>query len=156
MDIKTLSFSPDTLTVQPDCGALVARNAATFAVAVLRLLRQGMHLEVDLSSVRHIDGAGVGALLTCRHAMQREGCTLLLPPPKFCPLIVMMVPPPVGPLFGFTSLTLMLLVPVTPSIVPSLQPLQRPFEAEHQFKLVVACARLLMRKHWLTLAWREL
>lgn len=78
MDIKTLSFSPDTLTVQPDCGALVARNAATFAVAVLPLLRQGMHLEVDLSSVRHIDGAGVGALLTCRHAMQREGCTLLL------------------------------------------------------------------------------
>ena len=78
MDIKTLSFSSDTLTVQPDCGALVARNAATFAVAVLPLLRRGMCLEVDLSSVRHIDGAGVGALVTCQYAMQREGCTLVL------------------------------------------------------------------------------
>jgi anti-anti-sigma factor len=78
MDIKTLSFSSDTLTVQPDCGALVARNAATFAVAVLPLLRRGMCLEVDLSSVNYIDGAGVGALVTCRHAMQREGCTLVL------------------------------------------------------------------------------
>jgi hypothetical protein len=26
--------------------------------------------------------------------------------------------------------------------------LRRPFEAEHQFKLVVACERLLMLKHW--------
>ena len=78
MDIKTLSFSPDTLTVQPDCGALVARNAATFAVAVLPLLRRDMCLEVDLSSVNYIDGAAVGALVTCRHAMQREGCTLVL------------------------------------------------------------------------------
>lgn len=78
MDIKTLSFSHDSLTVQPDCGALVARNAATFAVAMLPLLRAGMRLEINLSSVQHIDGAGLGALLTCRHAMQREGCTLVL------------------------------------------------------------------------------
>ena len=78
MDIKTLSFSHDTLTVQPDCGALVARNATTFAVAMLPLLRAGMRLEINLSAVQHIDGAGLGALLTCRHAMQREGCTLVL------------------------------------------------------------------------------
>lgn len=78
MDIKTLSFSHDTLTVQPDCGALVARNAATFAVAMLPLLRAGMRLEINLSSVQHIDGAGLGALLTCQHAMRREGCTLVL------------------------------------------------------------------------------
>ncbi len=78
MDIKTLSFSPDTLTVQPDCGALLARNAATFVVSVLPLLRPGLNLEINLSSLAHIDGAGVGALLTCRHAMQRQGCTLWL------------------------------------------------------------------------------
>jgi hypothetical protein len=29
-----------------------------------------------------------------------------------------------------------------------LQPLRRPFEAEHQFKLVAACAQLLMLKPW--------
>jgi anti-anti-sigma factor len=78
MDIKTLSFSHDTLTVQPMCGALVARNAATFAVSMLPLLRPGLCLEIDLSSVGHIDGAGVGALVTCQHALQRQGCTLLL------------------------------------------------------------------------------
>ena len=78
MDIKTLSFSSDSLTVQPDCGALVARNAATFAVAVLPLLRRGMCLEVDLSTVNYIDGAGVGALITCQYAMRREGCTLVI------------------------------------------------------------------------------
>lgn len=78
MNIKTLSFSNETLTVQPVCGALVARNAATFAVAMLQLLRPGLRLEINLSSVRHIDGAGVGAMLTCRHAMRRLGCALVL------------------------------------------------------------------------------
>jgi len=78
MNIKTLSFSNDTLTVQPVCGALVARNAATFAMAVLPLFRSGLRLEINLCSVQHMDGAGVGAMLTCRHAMQRLGCTLVL------------------------------------------------------------------------------
>lgn len=78
MDIKTLSFSTDTLTVQPVCSALVARNAATFAVAILPLLRSGLRLEINLSSVDHVDGAGLGALLSCRHAMQRLNCALVL------------------------------------------------------------------------------
>jgi anti-anti-sigma factor len=78
MDIKTLSFSNDTLTVQPVCGALVARNAAAFAVAILPLLRSGLRLEINLSSVQYLDGAGLGALLSCRHAMQRLGCALVL------------------------------------------------------------------------------
>ena len=46
---------------------------------------------------------------TCGHGAppsEMEGCTLLLPPPKFRPLIVMMVPPPVGPLAGLTSSTI--------------------------------------------------
>ena len=78
MDIKTLSFSNEALTVQPLCGALVARNAATFALAILRLLRPGQRLEINLSSVVHMDGAGLGAMLTCRHAMQRLGCSVVL------------------------------------------------------------------------------
>lgn len=78
MDIKTLSFSNDTLTVQPVVAALVARNAASFAGALEPLLRAGLRLEINLSSVGWIDGAGVGALLSCRHAMQRLGCTLVL------------------------------------------------------------------------------
>jgi hypothetical protein len=49
---------------------------------------------------------------------------------------------------GFISSILTRHVPVTPSIVLSLRPLQRPFAAEHQFKLVAACERLLMLKPW--------
>lgn len=78
MDIKTLSFSSDTLVVKPLCTALVARNAADFAVSVLPLFQAGRRLEIDLSSVSHMDGSGVGALISCRHAMQRLGCALTL------------------------------------------------------------------------------
>ena len=78
MDIKTLSFSDQALTVQPLCGALVARNAAAFASTMLPLMRPGMQLEINLSSVRHMDGAGLGAVLTCRHAMRRLGCSVVL------------------------------------------------------------------------------
>jgi anti-anti-sigma factor len=78
MDIKTLSFSNDTLTVQPLVAALVARNAAHFAGALQPLLRSGLRLEVNLSRVDRFDGAGVGALLSCQRAMQRQGCTLVL------------------------------------------------------------------------------
>jgi len=78
MDIKTLSFSNDTLTVQPLCSELVVRNAATFAVAIQPLLRSGLRLEINLSSVQYVDGAGLGALLSCRHAVQRLGCALVL------------------------------------------------------------------------------
>lgn len=78
MDIKTLSFSNDSLVVKPLCTALVARNAADFAVSVLPLFQAGRRLEIDLSSVNHMDGSGVGALISCRHAMQRMGCTLML------------------------------------------------------------------------------
>lgn len=78
MDIVTLSFSHDTLTVQPVCRALVARNAASFAGAIVPLLRSGLRLEINLSSVQYLDGAGLGALLSCRHDMQRLGCVLVL------------------------------------------------------------------------------
>ena len=78
MDIKTLSISNDTLVVKPLCTTLVARNAADFAVSVLPLFQAGRRLEIDLSSVSHMDGSGVGALISCRHAMQRMGCTLML------------------------------------------------------------------------------
>jgi hypothetical protein len=49
---------------------------------------------------------------------------------------------------GFTSSTLTRRELATPSIVLSFQPLRRHFVAGHQFKLVVACARLLMLKPW--------
>lgn len=78
MDIKTLSFSNDTLTVQPLVAALVARNAADFAGSLQPLQRSGLRLQINFSSVDRVDGAGVGALLSCRHAMQRQGCTLVL------------------------------------------------------------------------------
>ena len=78
MDIKTLSFSNDTLVVKPLCTALVARNAADFADSVLPLLQEGRRLELDLSSVGHMDGSGVGALISCRHAMRRLGCMFML------------------------------------------------------------------------------
>lgn len=78
MDIKTLSFSNDTLVVKPLCTALVARNAADFVDSMLPLYQAGRRLEIDLSSVSHMDGSGVGALISCRHAMLRMGCTLML------------------------------------------------------------------------------
>jgi hypothetical protein len=57
---------------------------------------------------------------------------------------------------GFISSTLTRRVPATPSIVPSLPPLRRPFEAEHQFKLVAACVRSRMLKPWPMRELREL
>ena len=78
MNITTLRSSTDTLTVQPRCSALVARNAAAFAEGLMPMRRLGLRLEIDLSEVRQLDGAGMGALLTCGHAMQREGCQMVL------------------------------------------------------------------------------
>jgi anti-anti-sigma factor len=78
MEMTTLQMSDDTHTVQPRCGALVARNAADFAVALMPMRRRGLRLEIDLSLLRHVDSAGVGALLTCSHALQREGCEMVL------------------------------------------------------------------------------
>lgn len=78
MDITTLQESNDTLTVKPRCSALVARNAADFALSLMSMQRHGLRLEIDLSGVRHVDGAGLGALMTCSHAMQRGGCQMVL------------------------------------------------------------------------------
>jgi anti-anti-sigma factor len=78
MDIITLRFSDNNCTVQPLYSALVARNAANFAVSLMRMSRFGLRLEVDLSRLRHMDGAGMGALVTCSHAMQRGGCQMVL------------------------------------------------------------------------------
>jgi anti-anti-sigma factor len=102
MEIKTLSIRNDTLTVQPVCGALVARNAARFAGALQPLLRYGLRLELNLSNVDRLDGAGLGALLSCGHAMRRLGCTLVLTQVQphverelqACGLQALLTPPP--------------------------------------------------------------
>ena len=78
MELKTVSFGSDTLAVKPLCSALVARNAASFAVSVIPLLRPGLQLEIDFSDLVHIDGAGLGALISCRHATKRMGCDVVL------------------------------------------------------------------------------
>ena len=78
MNITTLRTSTGTRTVQPHCSALVARNAADFAECLMSMCCLGQRLEIDLSDVRQMDGAGMGALLTCGHALQREGCQMVL------------------------------------------------------------------------------
>ena len=78
MDITTLRFSDNSCTVQPHCGALVARNAADFAVSLMPMRRRGLRLEIDLSLLRHVDSAGIGALLTCSRAFRSEGCEMVL------------------------------------------------------------------------------
>jgi anti-anti-sigma factor len=78
MHITTLQSRSDVHTVQPHCRALVSRNAAAFAEGLLPMNRQGLRLEIDLSEVRQMDGAGMGALLTCGQAIQREGGQLVL------------------------------------------------------------------------------
>lgn len=78
MEMTTLQMSDGTRTVQPHCGALGVRNAAEFAVALMHMRRRGLRLEIDLSLLSHVDSAGVGALLTCSHALEREGCEMVL------------------------------------------------------------------------------
>lgn len=78
MVIKTLGFSSHTLTLQPVCTALVSSNAAALAQGLLPMQRTGLRVEINLSSVGDLDGAGLGALLSCRHAMQRVGCEMLV------------------------------------------------------------------------------
>jgi anti-anti-sigma factor len=78
MDITTLQFRDATCTVQPSCSGLVAGNAADFTDSLMPLSRQGMRLEVDLSGVRRVDSAGMGALLTCGQTLKRQGCQMVL------------------------------------------------------------------------------
>lgn len=78
MDTTTTRFNDGTYTVQPHGNALLARHAAAFVNGLIPLARTGLRLEIDLSRVTQMDSAGVGALVTCRHALQREGCEMVL------------------------------------------------------------------------------